>query len=351
MPLTSKIETLLTIGMHKKLYILTLFSLIAFLMASCVRDKVRNIPEVSTQGIQLNLERFESDLLLADTSDIAATMAGLGEKYPLFFNEIFLPRIVPVLQDPKIFAQYLKAPPVRQLLDTCQQVFGDFSTYENDFIEAFAFYKHYLPKRNIPRVITYTSEYSLGNFTYADSLLGIGLDFFLGSDYPLYSPDFFPGYIKRTMTPEYLVSKSIFTLMGEIAGQVKGGRLLDYMIHNGKIAYMLDHVLPNEQEHIKWEYTPDQMDWCKENELQIWAYLLDEELLYSTNFKDFQKLVDHSPNSPGMPPEAPGRTANWIGMQIIKAYMQRHPQTSWEQLVAMDDAQKLLNQSRYKPRR
>ncbi|MFQ5447121.1 MAG: hypothetical protein ACE5FF_09305 [Saprospiraceae bacterium] len=99
------------------------------------------------------------------------------------------------------------------------------------------------------------------------------------------------------------------------------------------------------------EYSQPQVDWCNQNEENIWAYLISEDLLYSTAWNDFRKLVEYSPNSPGMPKEAPGRTANWLGWQIVKAYMKRHPGTSLEDLIALKDAQAIMDGSKYKPRR
>ena len=52
-----------------------------------------------------------------------------------------------------------------------------------------------------------------------------------------------------------------------------------------------------------------------------------------------------------MPSEAPGRTANFVGWRIVREYMQRHPQASMEDLLAVEDAQELLDRSRYKPAR
>jgi hypothetical protein len=51
-----------------------------------------------------------------------------------------------------------------------------------------------------------------------------------------------------------------------------------------------------------------------------------------------------------MPEEAPGRTANWIGWQIVKSFMARQPETTMEELIALKDAQQLLDLARYKPR-
>ena len=81
----------------------------------------------------------------------------------------------------------------------------------------------------------------------------------------------------------------------------------------------------------------------------MWAYFLDENLLYSTEWQKVRKYVDYSPSSPGMPPEAPGRTANWIGWKIIESFMKRNPEVSMQELVGMMDAQELLDRSKYKP--
>jgi len=98
------------------------------------------------------------------------------------------------------------------------------------------------------------------------------------------------------------------------------------------------------------EYTTDQMKWVKENELQMWAYFFDQELFYETNTMTLKKYLSPNPNSPGMPAEAPGRTGNYIGWQIVKKYMKRFPKTTMQDLVALNDAQKILEESRYKPR-
>jgi hypothetical protein len=89
----------------------------------------------------------------------------------------------------------------------------------------------------------------------------------------------------------------------------------------------------------------------------MWGYFLKENdpagtnLLYSSDWQNIRKYVEYSPSSPGMPPEAPGRTANWLGWQIVKAYMQRHPEATMQDLIALRNAQKLLDDSRYRPSR
>jgi uncharacterized protein YjaZ len=83
----------------------------------------------------------------------------------------------------------------------------------------------------------------------------------------------------------------------------------------------------------------------------VWARLLNEKLLYSADFEKIRKLITPSPNAPVVFQEAPGEIGNWVGWQIVKAYMRRNPNTTMEQLFKMQDAQKFLEQAKYKPKR
>ncbi len=327
------------------------FLLLALLLTACGSDKGKNIPDVSSIEVSLNVQRFEKDLFAQDTSDVPALMTQMDSLYPAFFKQVYLGKILPPLQDPEVFDLFIKSEGLHRLADTCQIVFGDFSPYQTELEQAFRFYRHYFPNRKIPDVVTYISEYTLGNFTLEEDLLGIGLDFFLGPNYPFYNLTFFPKYIQRSMTKDHLVTKTMQTVVKNMVGEPDGDRLVDIMVNNGKAIYVLDHLLPRTSDSLKLEYTEEQLNWCEENEQQIWAHLLKEELLYSTKMRDIRKLVDYSPSSPGMPAEAPGRTANWLGWQIVSSYMDRHPEATLEDLLAMDDAQELLERSKYKPRR
>ena len=113
----------------------------------------------------------------------------------------------------------------------------------------------------------------------------------------------------------------------------------------------MDHLLPYTQDSIIIEYTEDQLNWCDENQIQIWAYFLKEDLFYETDNNKINKLVNPAPNHPNMPPEAPGRTGNYIGWKIVEAFMQRQPDMTLSDLVAYEDEQKILEISKYKPRK
>jgi len=338
-----------------------LLLIMSILVIGCQCGEGKDIPDVSNIEIGLKIRRFERDLFALDTSQMKQGMAVLENKYPEFSKLFFGPILGST--DPRIAhrgrEEYVKGfishPAVRKLYDTCMIAFQNTDAIEAEFEQAFRFFKFYFPEQPIPTVTTFISEYSLAAFVYGENDLAVGLDFFLGENYPYqdYNPQNtnFSNYLTRTFNKDHLVLKTLKPLVQDLLGSPSGNRLLDHMIHNGKELFILDRLLPNAPDSVKLEFTPKQVQWCKDNELEIWVHFLKEDLLYSTDWSKFRKLVEYSPNSPGMPPEAPGRTANWLGWQIVKSFMKRHPDTSLEELIALKDAQELLNQSKYKPAR
>ena len=230
-------------------------------------------------------------------------------------------------------------------------IFKNFDPFKKELNQAVRFYKYYFPKQPEPTFFTFVSQYNYDVFPFGRDTIGIGLDFFLGAQHADYEhiENLRYEYIRRTLTPEHLVAKTMRFLVQSIAPQESGDRFIDMMIHNGKQLYILDQLLPYTPDSIKFGYTAAQTKWCKDNESGIWASFLKENVVYETNFKKIAKLVTPSPNSPGMPQEAPGETGNFIGMQIVKQFMKRNPNTSLMELINMRDAQKILDLSKYKP--
>lgn len=342
-----------------KLFIAGLIGLA--LLLACQRDQDNNAPDVSDIELQVDIRRFEQDLFGIDTNQIAQQLAQVEQNYPAF-SQIYFEHILGS-KDERIapnghlayVSGFLKHPGIRKLYDTCMVVYPELDDLEKEFTQAFKYFKYYFPDKPTPDLTTFISEYSMGAFIYEETSLAVGLDLFLGSDYPYlqYNPTnpAFSDYLARTFNKEHLVAKTLHPLIEDILGEPTGNRLLDLMIYYGKKHYLLDQLLPSTPDSVKFEVSQQQIEWLKENELEMWSFFLQEDLLYSSNLKEIRKYFDYSPNSPGMPPEAPGRTANWIGWEIVQKYMERYPETTMQELVDFKDAQQFLEKARYKPRR
>ncbi|MFN0213110.1 MAG: hypothetical protein ACKVT2_02540 [Saprospiraceae bacterium] len=334
----------------------SLFFCLSFLIFSaCGNENRTPRPDVSDIKVEVQLLRLEQDIFALDTAQLQMGMQNLLGKYPvmlpLFCNEIIHDQSNPQETPREALAGFLSVPQVRHLYDTVQQVYGDLRWFEKDLTQMFCYYKHYFPKKPVPQVVTMISEFATDAFTAGDSICGVGLDMFLGENFPGYDHEVFPYFMRRQFQKDYIIVRLSKALAQNCSDAPTGQRLLDLMLHYGKQLYISDCLLPDVADSLKMGYTRQQMEGCYANESAVWARMLSEKLLYSTDFDKIRKLVTPSPNAPAIFQEAPGEIGNWVGLQIIRSYMKRYPNTSMEQLLGMTDSQKFLELAKYKPKR
>lgn len=323
---------------------------------NCESDE-RRAPDVSDINLDLKIRRFDQDFFALDTNNLDAGIQQLAQRYPQMFS-LFAEHIIHDQSNPhetpaQAVGSFLRSPEARELYDTVQQVYGDLRWLERDLTQMFKYHKYYFPQKPVPEVVAMVSEFATDAFTAGDSLCGIGLDMFLGENFPAYfaNPNTEPAYIRRQFQKDYIAVRLAKALAQNLADAPSGERLLDQMLHNGKALYIVDCLLPQVPDSLKMGYTREQMEGSYANEQGVWARLLEQNLLYSTDARKLRKLVSPSPNAPVVFQEAPGEIGNWIGWQIVKAYMKRHPKTTMQELLDFRDGQKFLEQSKYKPKR
>jgi hypothetical protein len=343
---------------HIKLFFFACAGAVVLALGGCRGDGSDrpDAPDVSHIPVEIQLQRFDRDFFALDTSQLEAQLPVLAQRYPdmlpLFLGEMIRDQTNPNETPVEAARGFLTAPQVRHLYDTVQQVYADLSWLERDLTQLFRYYRYYFPDKPTPSVVTMVSEFASDAFTAGDNLAGIGLDMFLGENYPGYNPEIFPGYIRHQFHRDYIpVRLAKAVVQNNLAGEPSGDRLLDLMLHNGKILYITSLLLPATPDSMLMGYTREQIEGSQANEAEVWARLLGENLLYSSDFTKYRKLVTPSPNAPVVFQEAPGEIGNWVGWQIVRAYVRRHPNTSPQELLNLRDAQKFLEASRYKPKR
>jgi hypothetical protein len=341
--------------------------ILALCLVSCRPEPAVNIPDVSDIHIDLDLTRFDQ-LLLQDTTIDATRIRKLMTDYPAF-SDVYFNHVMPgsedaiINQDPETKIQniqsWIKHPRTRWLYDTVQQIFPKVDDLKKGLKEAFTYAKYYFPEKETPRFFTTLSDFGYFPFIYAeDSLkdgIGISLEMFLGEKFPYRqfngNGEAFSDYLVRAYNKEHIVKRTLEVWVDDLAGPPPGNRLLDIMIHNGKKLYIMQSLMPTTSDTVIMNYPAEKMKWVKDNERNIWTVFTTQNLLYESSLTKIQKLIGPSPDSPGMPHEAPGNTGSWLGWQIIKVYMKKHPETTLEQLLKLDNAQVILEQSQYKPPR
>lgn len=232
-----------------------------------------------------------------------------------------------------------------------EKVFGDFTSEEKQLGILFKTVKSDFPNFKSPKVITIISDIDYeSKVIYADSLLLISLDMYLGKDHEIYKE--FPSYLSQ----RYEKSNLMVDVTSEIAAQTfsNTGRnnFLHQMINQGKKMALVDAFLPDVAHALKMGYTPEQMEWTENNEFLIWQYFMENQLLYSYDIDLLHRFVFEAPFSKfylESDQESPGRIGVWIGWKIVESYLKNNKVTLEEMIKIAPE--EIFEKSKYKPRK
>lgn len=309
--------------------------------------------DVSTVKLDLKVKRFDQDLFQY-TANITPTNIGeLLDEYGLFFVD-FTESVINIgsIKHEHInykLNDFVNDSYIKEVKIDVDKLYSDFSPYELELENAFKHYKYYFPKKPVPAIITYISGFNYA-ITTDEKYLGIGLDMFLGSNYKAYAQLGLPQYKTAFMSKEGLVAGAMLGWVStEFELEEKNADLLTEMIHQGKLLYLLDALMPNAPNTIKINYNESQLQWCNGNEEPVWFYFIDNNLLFVKETSEIIKYMGEAPFIQGFPEGSPGRIGHWLGWRIVKAYMEKNPTITLEQLMAQESAQEILNKSKYKP--
>lgn len=317
----------------KKVFILLplIFMLFACDEKSKVAKAVEEIP------LEMQVERFDKQFFETPP----AKLGELKAKYPYFFPG----------NDDGVWIEKMQHPQWRELYQEVQKTFPDFEKETTQLEDLFKHVKYYYPKTPTPKVVTLISEMDYSNkVIYADSLLLISLELYLGKDHRFYQ---FPDYLKQSFTKSQLVPDVATAVAEEKVKAPENNSLLALMVYFGKELYLKSLFLPEATDADLIGFTPEQIAWCKENEAYIWRYFVEGELLYDTDPKLANRFINPAPFSKfylEIDNESPGRIGQWIGWQIVKSYMDNHSKTPLSQLLEMN-SKTLFEASRYKPKK
>lgn len=337
---------------RRQIYLIFLFAL-AFI--SC---KQNNRPDITNIKLDIKIERFDKELSTGRNKNLQQLSFELSKKYGFFYDD-YIHKMVgsPDFTEDYVISGLFKDPAYADLTKEVDSVFPSLSTQEADLTETFKYIKYYYPKAKIPNFISFVSGFSY-QVPVGDNYIGIGLDMFLGKNSKFYKGiiESVPMYMSRRFSPENIVPRTAETFAHEeLFPEPDANRtLLAKMIFQGKMLYFLDQVLPEKiADTAKIGYTSDQLSWTQNFESDIWAYFLENNLLYETDYHKIQVYLSDGPFTPGLGEnrDSAPKLGVWTGWQIIRKYMAENPKITLQQLMAENDAQKILNRSKYKPKR
>jgi hypothetical protein len=92
-------------------------------------------------------------------------------------------------------------------------------------------------------------------------------------------------------------------------------------------------------------WSSEQCAWAEAGEENVWKTLANEKTMYQSKPFEINKWFADGPftTATGIPQESPPQLGVWIGWNIVRQYMSKHPETKLPALLAEKDMQKLLS--------
>ena len=242
----------------------------------------------------------------------------------------------------------IKNPYVDTLYNDTEAYFGDMAELSAEFEEAFSYLKHYYPSFQVPEVKTMVTGFGSSEMYIGKDQIIIGLEYYLGKS-ARYQPPGVPQYILTRYDKPYIVPAVVLLYANRFLKEnTNDHTMLADMIYYGKKYYFTKQMLPCTSDSLIVWYSSQELKDVEENKDAIWFHFLDNQLLYETNHFIKKKYMDERPKVLEIGEKCPGRIGSWVGLDIIRAYMENHPEVSLQELMANPNAKDILTESKYK---
>jgi hypothetical protein len=244
--------------------------------------------------------------------------------------------------------KHFSEPTLMGLYRDVQEKFADTEELNKELSQGMSLLLAQFRQLKQPRIYMHVSGLNQ-NVIVTDDILSLSADKYMGADYPLYK-NFFYDYqlqlmVPTRMAPDYLLG----FMMANFPFKGNDDVLLDKILYEGKLRYLLSQFLPDRNE---WEcvgYSEEEYAWCNKNRSRIWKTILENQHLFTANYLTTSQYLKEAPHTAFLPVESPGRVGIWLGYNIICSYMKQRPDTSLQELIDFTDYRELLKQSKYRP--
>ena len=238
---------------------------------------------------------------------------------------------------------------IDSLRNEVEEEFGDLKDIEADLQEAFARFKTFYPNAKIPRIETMITGFGSSEMYISDSLIIIGLDYYIGPD-ATYRPIGYPDYILNRFQKEYIAPAIILLLSNYYAAENPADRtMLADMIYYGKKYYFTKMMMPCKHDSLLIWYSGQELADVKENEDIIWASFIENKLIYETSHLTKNKFLSERPKTLEIGNKCPGRIGTWVGWEMVRSYMEENEEVTLPQLMEDLNSQEIFNKSGYRP--
>jgi hypothetical protein len=231
----------------------------------------------------------------------------------------------------------------------------DIAKLNKELTDLFSQVKYYFPQFKDPKVFLYSSVLQgvIEPVFYQakENMVFIDVTGFMGENNPNYKG--LENYFQTSMNPQNIVPK-VSEILAEnfVQPNTDHQKFIDDLIYNGKILTLQDAFLPNFPDYLKMNYSQKQYEWSKENEVNIWNFFVENNLVFSDDIRLKERFIKPGPFSKfytEIDNESSPQVGIFIGWQICKKFFTEKPEVKLPDFLKMS-AQEIFNQSHYKPK-
>jgi len=326
--------------------LLSLLFAFIILLASCDNpSKDLNIDVSKTPLPEVKIKRYEQAMFPIPVDSFIAKMPQMQKDFPVFLqgditDTAALINLKSFFSDPYMIELY------RMTMDQ----YPSLDLLEDDLALAMQHYHHYFPLADNYQYYSYVSGLDVNYpVKFAGANIIIGLDNYLEESQSIYIRSGSPKYQAKWYVPARIIPDCMTEIAsGLMPEQEKGESLLDNMIYQGKLLYFAQAMQPSIADSLLLKYSASQYQWCLHYEDKIWSVMIDNQFLFKKEKALVRKFMDDGPFTSTFSKASPARTGWFIGWHIVSDYMAR-TDASIKELLHEQDAQKILQLSKYKP--
>ncbi|MFN3529672.1 MAG: hypothetical protein ACK417_07105 [Bacteroidia bacterium] len=302
--------------------------------------------------MEVRIHRFDQELYALKDSLSPQRMSQLRQKYGNFFK-IYIEEIVALtgINDPGLHEElgaFLSDPYIDTLFRDVQKQFPELSAIEAELSEAYSYFYYLFPDQPFYRPMGMVSAFQFKN-ALSDSALMLGLDLHLGRHYVYYPKvSYITAYMLPRLEPNRMVPDAMRMMIEDMLPPMGSQpNLISEMVNAGKALYVLQSIIPGIADSLLLNYTAEQSAWAATNELSIWEYLLNENLLYSNDRRMITRLMNDGPFTAGLPQDSPPRLGAFVGWKMVSRFMNKNKEVNLPELL-QTPPQEIVKASRYK---
>jgi hypothetical protein len=302
--------------------------------------------------IPVAVQRLELTELpeVKDSISLAAFLA----KHPLIASDVVFAGIrtrPDSAESRKVFISTAFNPYADTLRQDVAQYFPDDKRLDAELGGLFGRVKDAWPDFVPPRAV-YTMTTGFGfDFVYADSMLAIGLEYFLPAQARYHPPaEQLPGYYQVRLRPWTVVPTFAKVLSNRYNKMpaIPDLTMVEEMIGYGKTLYFMEQTMPCLGDTTIAGYSDKVMEDVNKNASVIYAHFVDRNLFFNKESLLKAKYVGERPAVPEIGDDCPGRIGQWMGWQIVRKWA-KDKNLTLAQVMAESDGQKIFNEARWKP--